>query len=462
MQPQAHNSNFTDADYSATTKIPIIGSQQPIISLVPAEVRSSNDQLIKTYGTQRTLNGEVHDWYRIILGFPDHLVGMLIDKLQLNAGDSVLDPFCGTGTTLVECMKRNVECVGIEANPACVFASSVKTNWDIRSHRLLECVGDLDLSYRKHLRRFVGYKKDPAYLYLDQAGMLERGWISPEPLRKAICLKNAIAEARTSVHYKNVMRLALLSEVVQGASHVKFGPQLYCSTPKIDADVIGGFDKRIRQIAKDLDLVSVLEHSIAKVFCGDSRNCQGILPVKSKNTFDAVICSPPYPGEHDYTRHTRLELAFLGLVWDVYSVRRIKQAMIRSHTKGIYKSDVEGDTVKDHPCIARLVKEIELRAREKKHGFARLYGKATLEYFGGMKCHLRSIHALLRANGKCAYVVGDQTSYLQVHIPTAEILSSLAEAVGFEVMGIDRWRGRWSTATSRVVDENIQLLKRKV
>jgi DNA modification methylase len=438
---------------------PVISSATPSPPMV-AHDAVSPESPSTSYGTQRTLNGEVHDWYRIILGFPDHLVGMLIDTLRIKAGDSVLDPYCGSGTTLVECMKRNVECFGVEANPACVFATRVKTNWDIRSHRLLECLDEMEVFYKKEVRRVVAYKEDPAYEYLDQAGMLDRGWISAEPLRKSISIKNAIAQVRTSTHYQNALRLALLSEVVHGASNVKFGPQLYCSTAKADVDVLSGFQIRVRQIAKDLDVVSGLEHSRAQVRCGDSRNLRPILPSKPRRLFDAVICSPPYPAEHDYTRHTRLELAFLELVRDNDSLRSIKRNMIRSHTKGIYKSDAEGVAVKDHHLIAPLVKEIELRARTKTYGFARLYGKATLEYFGGMRRHLVSVHSLLRPNGKCAYVVGDQTSYLQVHIPTAEILASLAEEVGFDVVGIDRWRGRWSTATSRIVDENILILAR--
>jgi hypothetical protein len=41
----------------------------------------------------------------------------------------VLDPFCGTGTTLVECKKQGIPSVGIEANPVLAFASQVKDDW---------------------------------------------------------------------------------------------------------------------------------------------------------------------------------------------------------------------------------------------------------------------------------------------------------------------------------------------
>src|SRR6266567_4747458 len=67
---------------------------------------------------QRFLNGEVHDWYRIVLGFTDHLVGDLLSEFGVKPGEIVLDPFCGTGTTLFECMKRQIRSDGIAANPS--------------------------------------------------------------------------------------------------------------------------------------------------------------------------------------------------------------------------------------------------------------------------------------------------------------------------------------------------------
>ncbi|MBI5605741.1 MAG: DNA methyltransferase, partial [Deltaproteobacteria bacterium] len=67
-----------------------------------------------------------HDWYRFVLSFPPHLVRDYIKKFGIQKGDTVLDPFCGTGTTLVECKKLNIHSIGIESNPMANFASRVK------------------------------------------------------------------------------------------------------------------------------------------------------------------------------------------------------------------------------------------------------------------------------------------------------------------------------------------------
>jgi hypothetical protein len=78
-----------------------------------------------------------------------------------------------------------------------------------------------------------------------------------------------------------------------------------------------------------------------------------------------------------------------------------------------------------------------------------------------MKRHLMSIGSMLVPNAQCAYVIGDQSSYLQVHIPSSKILSSIADEIGFETVDIQHWRSRWSTTTSKEIKENILILRKK-
>ncbi|NUL82206.1 MAG: hypothetical protein HUU60_05710 [Armatimonadetes bacterium] len=68
-----------------------------------------------------------HQWYRFVLSFPPHLVRQYL--AEFSPRGPVLDPFCGTGTTLVECKRLGVHSVGMEANPMAAFASHVKTDW---------------------------------------------------------------------------------------------------------------------------------------------------------------------------------------------------------------------------------------------------------------------------------------------------------------------------------------------
>jgi DNA methylase len=77
-----------------------------------------------------------HDWYRFVLSFPPHLVRQYIEKFELDSSACVLDPFCGTGTTIVECKKLGFPNVGIEAHPMSHFASATKIDWSPDPDRL--------------------------------------------------------------------------------------------------------------------------------------------------------------------------------------------------------------------------------------------------------------------------------------------------------------------------------------
>lgn len=405
---------------------------------------------------QTILNGEVHDWYRLRLGFSDHLVSSLIDEFDISRRQSVLDPFCGAGTTLVECMKRGINSYGVDANPSSCFAATVKTNWSLDRDHLLVLLDEIENSFESQTD-CSDILRDPTYIYLTGGGFIKRGWIDAQPLLESIAIKRCILGLRTSRAYKDALLLALITEVVENSSNVKFGPELYCGPRKNVCDVLHGFAERVENMAFDL-------HALSNVPCGTATVTQGdarvIGKIFTRQKFSAVICSPPYPAEHDYTRNARLELAFLEQVTDRDSLRQIKRAMIRSHTKGIYKGDRDGIHVSCNARVTNLVSSLKIAITGKDYGFARLYPTVAREYFGGMRRHFRAIKNVLEQSARCAYVVGDQASYLGVHIRTADILGQIAEQVGFKVTSIRKWRTRWASVSTRPIDENILILEK--
>jgi DNA modification methylase len=404
------------------------------------------------------LNGEVHDWYRIILGYSDHLVAGLLDDFDIGPDQRVLDPFCGTGTTLIECLKRGISATGVDANPSSVFAAQVKTRWNLDPGVLLGGLDDLEDRWTRAVRHEREPVGDPTYDYIHASGLVKRGWISPEPLRKAIALKRSILAVAPSPRYRDFYMLGLVAEVVGGASNVKFGPELYCGPKKRDSNVFRGFRARIQAMIGDLAVVPERKDTSVRVVEGDSRSIRDLLDARTK--YDALISSPPYPTEHDYTRNSRLELAFLENVTSLETLRHYKKRMIRSHTKGIYTTDVDRKEVSRNPEIRRISALIDRRVANKTDGFSQLYSTVVQEYFGGMRRHLSSVLPLMKPGARLAYVVGDQSSYASVHIPTAKILAAIATRVGYSVVGIDSWRTRLSSVTQRRIGENILVLKK--
>jgi hypothetical protein len=78
----------------------------------------------------------IHGWYRFVLSFPPHLVRQYITAFDLGSEDLVLDPFCGTGTTIVEAKKNSIPSIGCDAHPLVALVSRVKTNWFLDAAKL--------------------------------------------------------------------------------------------------------------------------------------------------------------------------------------------------------------------------------------------------------------------------------------------------------------------------------------
>ncbi|MCL6430256.1 MAG: site-specific DNA-methyltransferase [Anaerolineae bacterium] len=433
---------------------------------------------------QKLRSEVVHGWYQFVLAYPDHLIADLLMRLGVGRGALVLDPFCGTGTTLVECKKLGIDSIGIDANPASVVASQVKTDWDLDPELVEELsrhlvakvaplsqallIGDMPLfSNRSDLASLRAHilAQSPEGQYVVQSGMISRHWIDETPFLISVALLTEIKELRVDVRYTLLLKLALVSCIVESIANVRFGPEIYVVKGSGNHDVLRAFTAKVSTIADDLRTVSAMpEVGRNWVLEGDSRQCDVLLREAGFEQVDCVITSPPYPTEKDYTRNTRLELVYLGFVHDRESLRRIKGRMVRSHSKGIYKEDSDGKLVADLPYIKALADELRRKTAGKKYGFAKLYPRIIEEYFGGMYRHLLSLSQVLRPGGKAAYVVGEQCTYLQTFTPTGTILAQLAERpeVGFRVSDVMVWRIRQGTTGSgNAIKEEIVVIEKK-
>ncbi len=414
----------------------------------------------------------VHQWYRFVLSFPPHLVRDYVKRFGLGPGHCVLDPFCGTGTTLVECKKLGIPSVGVEANLMAYYASSVKTDWDVEPSRLLrharavaERAKELLRSERLPVEPKDGDASSALAKYgfslriLDpaKAKLLLKGSISPLPLHRTLALIEQLDRSRRSTSYRHE-RLALARALVESIGNLHFGPEVGVTTPKKDAPVTAVWLQCIEAIAEDLRIVRSNGGAECTVYHGDSRDIGELLAPAS---IDAVITSPPYPNEKDYTRTTRLESVLLGFLGGMASLREMKQGLVRSNTRNVYKADSDDKWVEGHAEIDRIAKQIEKRriALGKDSGFERMYHRVAKLYFGGMARHLRGLRRVLRPGARLAYVVGDQASYLRVKIRTGKLLAEIAESLGYEVLGLDLFRTRLATATREQLREEVLVLR---
>jgi hypothetical protein len=386
-----------------------------------------------------------HDWYRFVLSFPPHLVRRYLERFGITREMRALDPFCGTGTTLVECKKLGIAGVGIERNPMAYFASRVKLDWtpdpdQLISHaqevarHTLAALGNDGIDDETELPLFrrsgQGHRGALRALRAEEFSLLLKDSISPLPLHKTLVLLDSLEEHRHPV-YTDHERLALAHAIVFEISNLHFGPEVGVGPPKTDTAVVAPWLR--------------------------ARCLSGVL---EPGSIDVVITSPPYPNEKDYTRTTRLESVLLGFIRNKKELRALKQDLVRSNTRSVYRSDTDDKLVTEHPEIQRIAEAIEARRIQlgKTSGFERMYARVTKLYFGGMVRHLANLRSLLRPGARLAYVVGDQASYLRVMIRTGQLLADIADSLGYKVESVDLFRTRLATATRETLREEVVVL----
>jgi DNA modification methylase len=438
--------------------LPLFESAEDACAQDAAGVISGGDNSV------RTEDKAFHGWYRFVLSYPPHLVRHYLRDFGLDTGATVLDPFCGVGTTPVEAKRNHLRSIGIEANPFPCFASAVKVDWRMDPDRLLSIATEVADVTCSHLAeqgiddRILTYDTDAALRTLPPKARraIIKNSISPLPLHKALVLLDELNRYQASEAHKYGL-LALGNALVTTVGNLRFGPEVGVGKIKPDVPVVAAWMHEIRKMVDDLSLVHGEIYPESTVHLADAREVGDVV---APNSIDAVITSPPYPNEKDYTRTTRLESVVLGFFTDMSQLRTHKKRLLRSNTRGVYKLDDDDRWVAENQRVQQLAETIEARRIElgKTSGFERLYARVTKLYFGGIARHLQQLTRVLKPGARLAYVVGDQASYLRVMIRTGQLLAEIAEESGYKVDRIDLFRTRFATATQEELREEVVVL----
>ncbi|MEJ0041971.1 MAG: DNA methyltransferase [Rhizomicrobium sp.] len=254
---------------------------------------ATRDRVRSNTSVQKFDQSGYHRWYNFVLGFSDQLVSEVLADFSVGPDAVVLDPFCGTGTTVIECAKRGIRAIGIDANPFAVFAAQTKSKFDLDADRIHNAAVGVQKRYREIVtsnRRFTSGK---TFDYLAGSGMLGRGWISAKPLRKALALREAIQRC-SDPEIRDVLLLALLADLPANIGNMRFGPQIHIGSVKEDVDPIPQFRKRVAAITEDVRRSNGGKgYKKPVVILGDSRSLKPTLRqglADATPLIDFVIC----------------------------------------------------------------------------------------------------------------------------------------------------------------------------
>jgi DNA modification methylase len=239
--------------------------------------------------------------------FVAHVPGVLIARLTPDAG-RVLDPFCGSGTTLLEAKRFGREAVGIDVNPAaCLMASAKLASYHPQTfdawRRAVVATVQEDAVFGFGWHDWTELERSAVPNYDENAR-----WYHPRTLRELSAIWRAL-KRWPSAEYSVVGDAAFSSILIGCCSQQKdWGWVCDNVAPKtfVEHDAIARFGAALEAWAMGQTAFEQTRHHQelpVDVVCADAARH---LERYEDGCFDAVVTSPPYLNMTDYVRSQRL------------------------------------------------------------------------------------------------------------------------------------------------------------
>ncbi len=283
------------------------------LSHVGGEVRvvggSEQDRQLLTHAIsvdpdEATTMAHVHGFHSYPARLHPSTARRLVEAFSPASG-RVLDPFCGSGTVLVEARQAARHVFGIDANPLAVELSSLKSRG--ATPKFLEDLLAAAAATSEHAEARRLAKSGPTRRY----GSADREVYDAHVLLELDGLRDGISKVKSH----EVQRALWL---VLSAALTKVSKRQGDTAPRTRPVRLAGgftirfFETKARDLARRLGEFSVLvppDAPPAKCAVGDARDLSQIEPA----SLDLIVSSPPYPGVYDYFDHHELRLRWLGL-----------------------------------------------------------------------------------------------------------------------------------------------------
>lgn len=386
------------------------------------------------------LSASVHRWFRLTPSFGPDLVRKMLADMETDDGHTVLDPFCGAGTTVIESKMQGIRSVGFEINPLLHFVCETSSRWDLEATELEGAFLRITENFKAERARLADEDINAISIPLPTIHNVFRWW-RKDVLKDLLILRDAIERECADGSQRAFFRLSLVGVLVPDLTNVTLGRlQLHFidrSTHEID--VWSTFAVHTRHMLDDLAGIPADKRTVAsRVFLIDSTS-DDVLKVEGK--VDRVITSPPYPNRYSYVWNTRPHLYLLSLFRNAKQASDLDRRTIGGTWGTATSMLMKGVREPEYPVIDREVVPVARQIRKSDN----LMANYLIHYFNRLTRQILSQDRILAPEARCAYVVG--CSELKgVYVETDVLLAKVFEGlnIGFKVDRIERIRRRHS------------------
>jgi DNA modification methylase len=378
-----------------------------------------------------------YGWLRLTPAYSVHLVSQLLDD-HWHRGKTVLDPFCGTGTTALLCAERGIRCDTTDINPFLLWLCTVKT----RSYSARE-VEELRRRARRIERAIEKGNQEPPWT--PPLHQIEKWWSARvlAALGRAIALIHRV-EDECGVAIADLLKIAFCRTLIAHAN-VSFGHQSMSFKKQVKGvfsvasvrseqeRVAETFGRAVADVAAAAAVPLV--GNARAIYC-DARDLRQKL---RHDRYGCVITSPPYPNRMSYIRELRPYMYWLGYLSDGRQAGELDWQAIGgtwgSATSNVAKWTAPRPLVIPYRGFDAIVEAVAQRSQ--------VLARYVAKYFHDMTRHCRSLFAVVKAGGTIHYIVGNSKFY-DVMLPVERIFAAVFEAVGFSDVRVDTIRKRTS------------------
>jgi hypothetical protein len=360
-----------------------------------------------------------HKLHRYPGKFIPHLPRWALQKYAQSPRSIVLDPFCGSGTTLVEAALHGSYGYGIDIDPIGRLVSKVKST-PLNVSRLQWVVEEVSRLVQNKARG----------IYKPTIDTLTH-WFNPRAINDLGVIRDVIDTYRDDKDIYDFLLVCFISIIRRASNADNQTQKTYVSHthPKTPEPAIELFQKALSNYADRVSLLSKkLKETggLAEILATkDARSVATAWSTAGLPSVSLAITSPPYVKTVDYVYNQMAEYFWIGDLYEMENQpkqNQYKRLYIGAEkvTKAMYKETVKVGI----PEIDTLVDVI--RSKDERNGY--IVGK----YFSDMREHLLQMTKILESGAHYIVVVGDSIVSSE-NVLTHKLLQVCAQEVGYRV-----------------------------